>query len=85
MLVDIGRGAGKLGGEVIAQGTADEISKNPNSLTGDYLSGKKFIEVPAVRRSTENFLEFENLTANNLKNISVKIPLEVLTSTPLLK
>lgn len=79
MLVDIGRGAGKLGGEVIAQGTADEVSKNPNSLTGDYLSGKKFIEVPAVRRSVENFLEFENLTANNLKNVSVKIPLEVLT------
>ena len=79
MLVDIGRGAGKHGGEVIAQGTADEVSKNPNSLTGDYLSGRKFIEVPKTRRSTENFLEFENLTANNLKNISVKIPLEVLT------
>jgi excinuclease ABC subunit A len=79
MLVDIGRGAGKLGGEVIAQGTADEVSKNPNSLTGDYLSGKKFIEVPAVRRNAENFLEFENLTANNLKNLSVKVPLEVLT------
>ena len=79
MLVDIGRGAGKLGGEVIAQGTADEVSQNLNSLTGDYLSGREFIEVPKIRRNAENFLEFENICANNLKNISVKIPLEVLT------
>ena len=79
MLVDIGRGAGKNGGKVIAQGTADEVSKNKNSLTGDYLSGREFIEVPKSRRTAENFLEFENICANNLKNISVKIPLEILT------
>ena len=79
MIVDIGRGAGKHGGEVIAQGTAAEVSQNENSLTGDYLSGRKFIEVPAVRRSAEKFLEFENITVNNLKNLTVKIPLEVLT------
>ena len=79
MLVDIGRGAGKNGGEVIAQGTADEVAKNLNSLTGDYLSGREKISVPAARRTPENFLEFENLTANNLKNLAVKIPLEVLT------
>ncbi len=79
MLVDIGRGAGKNGGEVIAQGTADEVAKNLNSLTGDYLSGREKISVPTERRTPENFLEFENLTANNLKNLAVKIPLEVLT------
>lgn len=79
MLVDIGRGAGKNGGEVIAQGTADEVAANPNSLTGDYLSGREFISVPANRRAAENFISFENLTANNLKNLSVQIPLEVLT------
>ena len=79
MLVDIGRGAGKNGGEVIAQGTADEVSQNPNSLTGDYLSGRAKIPVPANRRASENFISFENLNANNLKNITVKIPLEILT------
>ena len=79
MLVDIGRGAGKNGGEVIAQGTADEVSQNPNSLTGEYLSGRAKIPVPANRRAAKNFISFENLNANNLKNLAVKIPLEVLT------
>jgi len=79
MLVDIGKGAGKLGGEVIAQGTAAEISANENSLTGDYLSGRKIISTPKTRRNFSATIDFENLTAHNLKNISVKIPLEVLT------
>ena len=79
MLVDIGRGAGKLGGEVIAQGTADEVAQNLNSLTGDYLSGREKIPVPTSRRTTERFLEFEKVNAHNLKNLNVKIPLEVLT------
>ena len=79
MIVDIGIGAGKNGGKVIAQGTAEEISQNKNSLTGDYLSGRKFIEIPSSRRNFTETLKFENLTAHNLKNISVEIPLEILT------
>ncbi len=79
MLVDIGRGAGKNGGEVVAQGTADEISLNENSLTGDYLSGRKNIPIPSTRRTAKNFIGFGNVNANNLKNLSIKLPLEVLT------
>lgn len=78
-IVDIGRGAGKAGGEVIAQGTADEISRVENSLTGDYLSGRKIIPVPATRRDISHTLEFNDACKNNLKNISVKIPLKALT------
>ena len=78
-IVDIGRGAGKNGGKVIAQGTADEISRVESSLTGDYLSGRKKIPVPTSRREVKNFLTFNNANKNNLKNISVKIPLNVLT------
>lgn len=79
MIVDIGRGAGKAGGEVIAQGTAEEISRVEHSLTGDYLSGRKTIPVPETRRDTAQALEFANANKNNLKNISVKIPLRALT------
>ena len=78
-IVDIGRGAGKSGGEVIAQGTADEISRVENSLTGDYLSGRKKIPVPTSRREFKKFLTFDDACKNNLKNISVKIPLNALT------
>ena len=78
-IVDMGRGAGKAGGEVIAQGTATEIARVENSLTGDYLSGKKNIPVPEKRRDISNTLEFANANKNNLKNISVKIPLRALT------
>ncbi|MBQ6005392.1 MAG: excinuclease ABC subunit UvrA [Selenomonadaceae bacterium] len=78
-IVDIGRGAGKNGGEVIAQGTADEISRVENSLTGDYLSGRKIIPVPKTRRDISQVLEFNDACKNNLKNISVKIPLKALT------
>ncbi|MBR6013479.1 MAG: excinuclease ABC subunit UvrA [Selenomonadaceae bacterium] len=79
ILVDIGKGAGKNGGEIVAIGTAEEISKNKNSLTGNYLSGKKFIPIPSTRKKFSRTLDFENLSVHNLKNISVKIPLEVLT------
>ena len=79
LLVDIGRGAGKNGGEVIAVGNAEEVSRNENSLTGDYLSGRKKIEIPQSRRNFSRTIDFENLSVHNLKNISVKIPLEVLT------
>ncbi|MBR4382903.1 MAG: excinuclease ABC subunit UvrA, partial [Selenomonadaceae bacterium] len=78
-IVDIGRGAGKNGGEVIAQGTADEISRVENSLTGDYLSGRKKIPVPETRRELSQVLTFNDACKNNLKNISVKIPLRALT------
>ena len=78
-IVDMGRGAGKFGGEVIAQGTADEISRVENSLTGDYLSGRKIILVPTTRRDISKTLEFADANKNNLKNITVKIPLGALT------
>ena len=78
-IIDIGRGAGKQGGSVIAQGTADEISRAENSLTGDYLSGRKIIPVPTTRRDISKTLEFADANKNNLKNITVKIPLGALT------
>ena len=78
-IVDIGRGAGKFGGEVIAQGTADEISRDENSLTGDYLSGRKKIPVPTTRRPIEQTLTFADACKNNLKNITVNVPLRALT------
>ena len=79
VLVDVGRGAGKLGGEIIAVGNADEISANENSLTGDYLSGRKFIPVPSTRRTPNNFIDFEHVNANNLRDLSVSVPLETFT------
>ena len=80
-IVDIGPGAGVLGGQVVAQGTADEISKVPESITGQYLSGKKFIPVPKNRRplDPENVLSIKDASVNNLKNIDVDIPLGVFT------
>ena len=79
MLVDIGRGAGKNGGEVIAQGTADEVALNENSLTGDYLSGRKNIPVPSTRRHAKNFIDFDNINANNLRDLKISLPIETLT------
>jgi len=79
-IVDIGPGAGINGGHVIAVGTAEDIEKCDNSLTGQYLSGKRYIAVPKSRRSGNgNFLEIKGAKENNLKNIDVKIPLGTFT------
>lgn len=77
-LIDVGPGAGKFGGEIIAQGTPAEVEKNSKSLTGQYLRGKKQIVIPPKRKPAHKFLTIEGACANNLKNISVEIPLEVL-------
>ena len=79
-IIDIGPGAGEHGGEVVAEGTAEEIMANPASITGQYLARKKFIPVPAERRKGNgNVLEIMGAAENNLKNINVKFPLGTLT------
>ncbi len=79
-LIDIGPGAGSHGGEVVAAGTPAEVMANPKSLTGQYLSGKKKIEVPAVRRpGNGKFLTVRGARENNLKNIDVSVPLGTFT------
>ena len=78
-IVDIGPGAGSHGGEVVACGTAAEIMAVPESVTGQYLSGKKAIEVPAVRRTPTGWLTVRGAAVNNLKHIDVRIPLGVMT------
>ncbi|GAK41224.1 excinuclease ABC subunit A [Paenibacillus sp. TCA20] len=80
-IIDIGPGAGIHGGQIISQGTPQEVMNDPNSLTGSYLSGRKFIPVPAERRKTDDrWLEIRGAKENNLKNINVKIPLGVFTA-----
>ncbi|WP_017551693.1 excinuclease ABC subunit UvrA [Heyndrickxia coagulans] len=75
-LIDIGPGAGVHGGKVVAAGTPREVMKNPDSLTGQYLSGKKFIPLPPERRKGDGrFVEIRGAKENNLKNINVKFPL----------
>lgn len=79
-LVDIGPGAGDLGGEVVAAGTPSEVMANPNSITGLYLSGKKKIELPKGRyKGNGKFIEIKGAEAHNLKKVNVKIPLGTLT------
>ncbi len=78
-IVDIGPGAGEYGGEVVACGTAKEIMKCKASITGAYLSGRKKIPVPAVRRTPTGWIEVQGARENNLKNINVKFPLGVMT------
>ena len=78
-IIDIGPGAGANGGYVVAEGTADDIMKCENSITGDYLSGRKKIEVPDVRRKPTGWLTVKNAYENNLKHIDVDIPLGVMT------
>lgn len=80
-IIDIGPGAGIHGGQVIAEGTPKEIMNDPNSLTGQYLSGRKFIPVSSKRRKTDGrWLEIKGAKENNLKNINVKIPIGVFTA-----
>lgn len=79
-IIDIGPGAGEHGGEVVAQGTVEEIKQVPESVTGTYLSGRKFIPVPKHRRECDGrMLTIHGARANNLKNIDVSIPLGVFT------
>lgn len=78
-IVDIGPGAGEHGGEVVAQGTPEEIMKAENSITGAYLSGKIKIPVPTERKKPTGFLKVLGAAQNNLKNINVEIPLGVMT------
>lgn len=82
-VIDMGPGAGVHGGHVCAKGTPKEIEKNKNSITGDYLSGRKKIEVPKKRRETGDggleikYIELKGCSENNLKNVSVKFPIGV--------
>ena len=78
-IVDIGPGAGEHGGEVVATGTAQEIMQVPESITGAYLSGKRFIPVPKTRRKPSGFLTVVGAKEHNLKNINVDFPLGVFT------
>ncbi len=78
-VVDIGPGAGSHGGEVVAQGTAQEIMEVEGSVTGQYLSGRKQVPVPESRRTPKGWLTVTGAQENNLKNITVKIPLGVFT------
>ena len=78
-IVDIGPGAGEHGGEVVAAGTAKEIMRNKNSITGAYLSGRMQIPVPEVRKEPKGWLKVIGATENNLKNIDVSFPVGVMT------
>ncbi|MCI5872752.1 MAG: excinuclease ABC subunit UvrA [Clostridiales bacterium] len=78
-IVDIGPGAGSHGGEVVACGTAEDIMKNPNSITGAYLSGRVKIPVPTERRKPTGYLTIKGARENNLRNIDVNVPLGVMT------
>jgi excinuclease ABC subunit A len=78
-VIDIGPGAGEHGGEVVAQGTAEEIMQIPESITGQYLSGKRQIPIPVTRRKPTGWLTVKGAAENNLKNIDVKFPLGVFT------
>ena len=78
-IIDIGPGAGELGGELVAQGSIEDIINCPTSLTGDYLARRKFIPVPTERKKPTGYLKILGAEQNNLKNIDVEIPLGVFT------
>ena len=78
-VIDMGPAAGVHGGKVVAQGTPEEVMQVNGSLTGEYLSGKRKIEVPEQRRTSDRWLEIRGAEANNLRNVDVRVPLGVLT------
>ncbi|MGY6562762.1 MAG: excinuclease ABC subunit UvrA [Luteibaculaceae bacterium] len=78
-LIDMGPEAGSIGGEVMFQGLPEDIENQHKSITGQYLSGKQIIELPQYRTNLRNYIEIKGATENNLKNISVKLPLNALT------
>ena len=78
-VIDIGPGAGQHGGEVVAQGTAEDIMACPRSITGDYLAGRRFVPVPAKRRKPTGWITIRGAREHNLKNIDVRVPLGVFT------
>ncbi len=78
-IIDIGPLAGRLGGEIIFQGNHADIIKSKKSLTADYLTGKKFIDIPKQRRKWNNYIQITGARENNLKSIDVKFPLNILT------
>lgn len=78
-IIDIGPKAGRLGGEVVYQGDVSNLTKNSNSYTVKYLTGEEKIELPEIRRKWNNFIEVKGVRQNNLKNIDVKFPLNVMT------
>lgn len=79
MIVDIGPAAGRHGGRIVAQGTAERLMKNPKSVTGQYLAHTKEIKVPETRRTSKEFITIKGAKEHNLKNLTVKIPKGVFT------
>ncbi|MFX3983290.1 excinuclease ABC subunit UvrA, partial [Streptococcus suis] len=81
-LIDVGPGAGDLGGEIIAAGTPKQVAKNKKSLTGQYLSGKRSIPVPAKRRKIDKkrMVKVTGASENNLQNIDAQFPLGIMTA-----
>ncbi len=77
VVVDIGPGAGAEGGEILTSGTLADVIANPNSETGAYLSGRKFIPIPRRRREPRGWLEVRNANANNLRGVDVRFPIGV--------
>lgn len=78
-IVDVGPGAGSEGGEIVVAGTLEEVMNTPESITGQYLSGKRYVEVPQSRRKPTGWLEIKGAEENNLKKVNVKIPLGIMT------
>jgi excinuclease ABC subunit A len=77
-VIDMGPGSGRLGGQITAIGTPKEIEKNPDSLTGGYMSGRKRIEMPEIRRLPKGSIKIKGAYTNNLKNVDVQFPLGIL-------